>query len=316
MSSQYETPNYPLRPAKRVQRKMLCEAFARLGQFAPLNRYRYVGFGAAYFTDFILLHKVLGVHDMVSIEREAEGRGRFLFNRPYRCVEIEFGKSTAVLPRLCWQKRSIVWLDYNDRLDDDILEDVTHVFGRIHDGSVVAITVNAHPLPWRPGGKERLEDLRNRVGKHRVPGRVKQSDLREWGTASVSRAIIDEEIKRAIADRNGLRPAGSRFMYKQLFNFRYADGERMLTVGGIVYREDQSRALASCGFEDLSFVRTDEQPFEIYVPNLTYLERRALDSGLPRDGAEQMPLDWIPEREREAYARCYRYYPTFAETEL
>ena len=52
--SSFEKFNYALRPAKNMQRKMLCEALARLSRIAGLVSYRYIGFGAIGFHDFCL----------------------------------------------------------------------------------------------------------------------------------------------------------------------------------------------------------------------------------------------------------------------
>jgi len=40
--SSYRDINYALRPAKAVERKMLCEAFRRLYPFGNIDAYRYV----------------------------------------------------------------------------------------------------------------------------------------------------------------------------------------------------------------------------------------------------------------------------------
>jgi hypothetical protein len=54
MSSSYRKINYTLRPAKNIERKMLCEAFHKLHPFGKVQNYRYIGFGSTYFSDFIL----------------------------------------------------------------------------------------------------------------------------------------------------------------------------------------------------------------------------------------------------------------------
>ncbi|MFH1744434.1 MAG: O-methyltransferase, partial [bacterium] len=55
--------HYALRPAKNIERKMFCEAFARLSRIAPLPTYRYIGFGSNEFCDFRLFHERLGIKD-------------------------------------------------------------------------------------------------------------------------------------------------------------------------------------------------------------------------------------------------------------
>ena len=93
MTGSYEKINYALRPAKSIERKMLCEVFRRLTPLGKLESYRYIGFGSTYFTDFILFHKSLGINSMISIEKDEGNKDRFNFNLPFRCINLKFGSS-------------------------------------------------------------------------------------------------------------------------------------------------------------------------------------------------------------------------------
>ncbi len=101
----FERFNYALRPAKNIERKMLCETFSRLVRIAPLREYQYVGFGSIGFHDFSLFHQRLGIHDMISIEAREKLRKRFAFNKPYSCIRMRWGFSYDVLPLMSWTKR-------------------------------------------------------------------------------------------------------------------------------------------------------------------------------------------------------------------
>jgi hypothetical protein len=139
--------DYRIRPAKSVERKMLCEAWGKLGAFRALSGYRYVGFGSAFFTDFMLVHRVLGIHDMVSIEKNAQHSERFEFNKPFRCIQMEFGTATERLPFIDLKnKPAIVWLDYEVMLNEVILNDIQTVVGRLVSGSSLVVCVNADIL--------------------------------------------------------------------------------------------------------------------------------------------------------------------------
>ena len=106
-------------------------------------------------------------------------------------------------------------------------------------------------------------------------------------------------------------------MYKQLFNFHYSDGAKMLTVGGIVYDRGQSGIVAKCDFDEMPFVASGAEPYKIATPCLTYRERRRLDAKLPIDaGASLADELGIPRKHLDMYAKVYRYFPNFAETEL
>src|SRR5690349_11519838 len=113
----YEHINYSLRPAKHVERKMLVESFRKLSEFDAIRNYRYIGFGSIYFSDFHLLHKSLGITNMLSIEKDEHNQSRFEFNSPFDCVDIKFGMSDAILPTLEWENiPTIIWLDYDGKL--------------------------------------------------------------------------------------------------------------------------------------------------------------------------------------------------------
>ena len=68
MTARYRRVDYSLRPAKHAERRMLAEVFRRLRPFQPIEDYTYIGFGGLWFVDFALIHRMLGVHKMISIE--------------------------------------------------------------------------------------------------------------------------------------------------------------------------------------------------------------------------------------------------------
>jgi len=317
----YEKINYRLRPAKCIERKMLAETFLRLSPFGKVSHYRYVGFGSTYFSDFVLFHRTLGMCNMVSIERDVENEKRFCFNRPFRCIDMKFETSNVALPRLTWEARTITWLDYDGKLDINVLEDVRTVAGSASAGSLLVISVNAHPLTRpddvRPADRDSWmkKQLIKQVGDKNVPLGLAGSELKQWGKAQVYRKIVNDVVASTLADRNAGRPPGTKLRYRQLFNFHYSDGAKMLTVGGLLYDEGQMSMLAACGFDDLPFVRSDVKPYLITVPNLTLREIRQLDSQLPA-GDEEVSLPAVPPADVDAYAEVYRYFPAFAEVDM
>jgi len=310
----FEKIVYSLRPSKSIERKMLAEAFQRLSVFDPLSDYRYIGFGSTYFADFSLFHKSLGITDMVSIEREEHKRERFEFNRPYRCIRLEFGESSAILPKLSWESRTILWLDYDGRLDHNMLSDVKHACASARSGSAIVVSVNAHPDEYNTN---RLQKLVERLGEEKVPIDVKKEDLSGWGTATVCSRIVVNEIRETLRARNGVLSADDSLQFKQLFNFHYQDGTKMLTVGGLLVAQNECDLVPKCSFEQLPFVRTVIEPYLIAVPCLTYRELRHLDRMLPQCDAASLDCPkWLPSEDVKKYAAVYRYFPLFAETEL
>lgn len=316
---------YALRPAKNIERKMLCEAFSCLASIAPLRSYRYIGFGSVEFVDFALFHQRLGIRDMLSVECRYDAMPRVMFNVPYLCIKIKWGMSHDVLPTLDWRKRTIIWLDYDGPLTAAILDDIRLITSSLASGSMIVVTVEAKPKEIEGDvdiARARLEILTQNVGRDRVPPikqsegsmrPLKGSDLADWGLARVSRQIIDNQIARTLKDRNGPLGAESQVSYEQLFNFHYADGARMLTVGGIILGRAHASKMPKATFKMLEFVRKGDEPYLIEAPVLTSRELRYLDNHLTAQGFGE--ASWLPKAERDKYRKIYRYYPTFAEVE-
>lgn len=328
MAGTYRRINYSLRPAKAVERKMICETVRRLYSFGKIETYRYIGFGSVYFSDFQLFHRELGMENMISIEKDAHARDCFEFNKPYKCVNIEYKPSSRVLPGLDWQFKTIVWLDYESRLDEPVLSDVGSVCAGACSGSLLIVTVNAHPErdPDEATRKEfrddtgedfnlddyRLRELRKRVGDS-LPPEVNGSELRGKGLALISRKILESTIREALSARNGVLPPEKRLAARQILNFRYSDGAIMSTHGWVFLEAGEQAKFDACSFNELSFTRFGEEAYSIKVPCLTIKEMRHLNSQLPRLAAGQVSLPGVPKADIEHYAELYRYFPTFAE---
>lgn len=97
---------------------------------------------------------------------------------------------------------------------------------------------------------------------------------------------------------------------------RYADGAKMLTVGGIIFDQGLSSRVDSCGFSNIDYVRTDGEAFLIEPPNLTFREIRYLDSLLPLAEGAEITLQGVPPEDIKRYASLYGYFPHFTEAEL
>lgn len=320
--------HYSLRPAKNIERKMMGEAFARLAPLSPLSKYRYVGFGSEFFNDFALYHETLGIRDMLSIEHDVDRVPRCEFNRPYKCIKVEPGSASEVLPKLKWDSRSIVWLDYVDKLKHAIIEDIKLVVSQAASGSLLVWTVNAEawdqaiekgtgqPLPKSelpPYQKRRLVETLNptKVPTEWIPGA-----LSGWALAGVYYKLITGAVKASLDDRNASASQLDVLTFLQCFHFRYADGQRMLTVGGVLLNPSDAEKLGPDPFAGLPFIRKSEDAVEINPPVLTGREVRHLSRLFPHDEAGTDAPDWLGSEELENFRQVYRYYPLYAESEL
>ncbi len=328
MPGSYRIINYALRPAKAIERRMLCVAFERLHPFQRIQKYRYVGFGSIYFSDFQLLHRQLGITDMLSIEKDVSAKACFRFNRPYKCIRLKFAPSTEVLPTLNWGRRTILWLDYDDRLNVNILGDIATVCLRATSGSLVVVSVNAQP-DAEPSKEDRdlyqeetgklfdLGDYRLRIAKdligEKLPAGTSGADLRGQDLGKVFRKIIHNEIVEQLSIRNAMLPAEERIFYRQLFHFRYRDGAQMLTVGGILYRAAEEQTVAACDFDRLPFIRGGLDHCSIKAPCLTAKEIRHLNAQLPARPSTKLRVPGVPDADIQQYAEVYRFFPAFSE---
>ncbi|KAM3091274.1 O-methyltransferase [Phormidesmis sp. 146-35] len=320
MPGSYSKINYRLRPAKAVERKIICDSLRCLSPFGELSTYRYVGFGSTYFSDFILFHKSLHIEDMVSIEKDRHAKERFEYNKPFGCIEIKYGDSCEILPALEWNKRSIVWLDYDDSLEVKILDDIDLLASKLMSGSILIVTVSAQPeqpsdedLPREKLNEFREGKLRERIPNEKIPINLQSTDLTGKKLGNLYKRIIDNQLNQSITNANSARSAKEKLNYKQVFNFRYADGSRMLTVGWLIFEQDYSNIADQCKFDKHFNAAKLDEPYEIKVPNLTIKEIQYLDGQMPTSDCDTLKRICIPLKDVKCYAELYKYFPSFVE---
>jgi len=320
MAGSYSKINYRLRPAKAVERKIICDSLRCLSPFGELTTYRYVGFGSTYFSDFILFHKSLHIEDMISIEKDTNTKDRFEYNRPFGCIKIEYGNSYDVLPMLEWSKKSIVWLDYDSPLEKKILDDIDTLTTKLISGSVLIVTVSAEPeRPDKEGLSEkqilefRENKLQERLTREKIPIDLKPLDLTGKKLAELYKRIIDNQLEQSLSNANSTLSKDEKLNYKQIFDFRYADGSRMLTVGWLFFEQRYEELAKQCKFSNNFNITEVNKPYEIKIPNLTLKETQYLDSLMPTNDCDAVNRIGIPLKDIKLYADLYKYFPSFVE---
>ena len=305
--------DYRIRPAKSVERKLIGQALGRLSRIAPLHEWAYVGFGSVYFADFILFHKTLGISDMTSIEQAKAYRDRVLFNKPYGYVGMAWGRAAKCLPDVDWKKRTIVWLDYDRPLSGEVLADLAMVSTNARGGSILLATVDIEP---RRMTDQWLDDLRQELGPDVVPSSLLASHMKGPKGPLLAWRLVNRAIREAVRIRNLTTSTDRAVEYRQLFNFLYDDGSRMVTVGGILVGQDEKDPVALSGIQDQWFIRSDSGPLELKVPKLTFKEMKGLDRCLPLGPHSEAPPPALPPGALEQYALIYRYVPAFVEADF
>ena len=308
----FEKINYALRPAKNIERKMIVESLGCLKAFNTLDSYRYIGFGSPYFSDFSLVHRALGIRNMVCIERESGKVDRFEFNRPFNCIELKFGLSSDL--HFSWEEiPTIIWLDYDDPIDLTILSDIDVVCSSFATGSFLLVTVRNRADDFGENPPERLKHLKSKLGIDKLPANITPAAATSANFGNLLWQIIDSEIRFVVSERSAGLKKSFRLNYEQVLHFIYKDGVQMLTLGGVFYRNGQRIHFAQCDFPSLPFYRNCGDTYRIKVPPLTFREMRALDAQLPETNPE---ISGVPASQIQQYAEHYRYFPNYVEAEM
>lgn len=315
----FEEINYSIRPNKNVERKLIFEALLELRPSFDIDKYRYIGLGSVWFVDFVLAHKLLFIDDLISIEKPQYEK-RVNFNKPYRCIRVEPGDTTQVLPELnLKEKRTIVWLDYDTGFEGPMVRDLEIVCEQVPSGSIVMATSNAHRnilLDKDEEGNELpKEEVLRRIAGDLVPTPLPKEALQTAGFPKLLASMLFDHLARTT------RKAGRKERFYSMFSFFYKDNAPMVTVGGMIADETDAAALES---RDLSkkfdYMAREEQRI-INVPPLTMKEKMALDQLLPSAKTPtEVDIDrlgfTLKPQQIADYWRFYKQYPTFGEIQF
>jgi hypothetical protein len=322
ISSSYRV-QYDLRPSKQVERRMIVDALQRLGTAGfPITDYQYTGFGSIYFIDFILFHKLLGMHTLLSLEREESLKRRIGFNRPFSCVDIKMTAAGVEIPNLSRDIRHLLWLDYDGVMHRDFLSDIQSAVTLLPAGSILMVTVDVEPPESHDykvldadfddskevlGPKQWKSYFEYHASSYMKLG-LSEDDFGKSKLVSRSTEILEASLTRAITPRSDVQ-------FLPMFNFVYRDSHSMLTVGGMIAGRTEKRLLRASSLAEAVYYRDnfESPPFEIRVPRLTRKERIYLDREMPcADGWVPNDFDLDAEETRR-YRDLYRFLPAFAE---
>lgn len=312
MAASFEKFNYLIRPAKQVERKLLLEGLHRLAASFPIRDYRYVGFGSPFYADFVLFHKFLYMDDLVCVER-AKIKRRMKFNKPFPKIRLKFGEMSAVIPTLDRKKPHVAWLDYDYPLNQSMLADLSGIATTLCEESVVLITVDADP---RVQSREDLpEEMHEKIIDHRratleseigrfVAGGVKRPHISRQKLPELFATVVVNHLRDELAVRS--------LQFFPLFNFAYADGRQMLSLGGMIGAKETKGKLDRTGIYDLEFINTGVRPTVISVPPLTARERLWLD----QHTKSPSQIFEVEAKTVSHYRQYYRHYPSYFEALL
>lgn len=290
---------------------MLIDAFQLLSmEGVSIRDFQYTGMGSIYFIDYILFHKFLGLDKMVSVEASPKVEKRVSFNRPFRLVQVKMARVGDYIPELSSDRKHILWLDYDSVLSAWQLQDIALAGTYLSQGSILLVTVDVEP-PLKPehGGtpsewRKYFEDI---AYDYVDPGWTDESFALS-NLAKLNAEIIVRAFQTGLVGRPYVE-------ILPLFNFEYADGHKMITVGGMVASETEKHQVAASRLPGTVYYRGsfELEPYRIRVPRLTRKERLFLDSQMPA------PDGWVPKdfeldlADIRAYSEIYRFFPAYAE---
>jgi putative O-methyltransferase len=312
MSSSGERINYSLRTAKAVERRMIVSSVKEIMK-TNTKKYRYIGFGSFYFTDFKLFHRELHIDSMISVEGKKSLEKRVKFNRPYKCIDIEIGLSNVVLPGLSWSNeiKDFVWLDYDGRLHPSMFNDVQVFFSRASVGSIYLMSCNKQfPENYT---KEKADEEFGEL----IPFGSTNLDFNGENDHKTIRKMFLLEIKNVIDNRNlAILDPNQKLVFKQLYYFTYRDGAPMISFGGLIDTVGNAFTLEKYNLDSFEFIVENDVFFNIAPPNITNKEYYFLNKFLPSDEANFVKIrgiDFIKEEDLKKYRNLYKYLPYYMD---
>lgn len=323
MNDLTKQPFYHLRPNKSIDRNLFVQTLIGLSRELPISNYKYTGFGSYLFDDFKLLHDILNISDMVSLEKDEVEFQRAKYNKPYKCISIQNTDSTQYISDLSIQdeEHNIFWLDFVAPSElGTQLSDYSTLLNLLNSEDIIRITLNANPDSLGTCNQpDRLQELRLETLKERVPDRY------IWPTISSNDVITKNYpvtllkiIKAATLECLNETPYSPNFMLP-LFSSVYADGQQMVTFTGIVLDSHEKEIKIK---EVLKNHRHNtflwDTPARIEIPALSVREITELNKLLPNPKIKQQLIKKFPfifsvkdEQAVNSYIDYYKYYPNY-----
>ncbi len=289
--------DYRLRTHKHIERNIILAAlkdYIGSGE----DEYQYVGFGAEYFKDFIMIHEQLNINNMVSIERNSNDRKRYEFNRPYNCIKILFGEAKDKLASLTFKEKMIIWLDFTDIFSENILEELFLILNNIKLKTIVLFTFNIE----RPLSEE---DYIRAFDRYKPLDYTKKYNA-PLNYAGLVRKTMDNLMGSVLDSKYG------KEFWATFFDFTYKDNAKMQTIGIVL---DQPKEIESFKLTSNSSFLFNS--YNLAIETLTPLELIYLKHLMPKGQDELIP--WCNTKDKsdrliKQFKDVYKYYPLFGET--
>lgn len=312
----YNIFNYNHRPAKSIERKIFVELLKEIYGVSPGKDCTYIGLGSVFFTDFKLIHKELGIENLINIEENIDDKKRFEFNRPFSCIKLKWGRTCDILPLENWTGKKIVWLDYETSLREYMFEDLETFIINAQPESFYLMSCNSKLERYTTNdGVHKLDKFKADYEDY-LPDDISSLDLTNKHSAALIHSMFTLSINSFIDMRNAALNEDDKVIFHQLIYLTYQDGAPMMTMGGFLLKKSNYKKFLNYKLQNLSYVRTGNISLNLFSPIVTNQELDLMNNYLPRSQKNFLNLkkiDFIPRDERVKYQSTYRYYPNYAE---
>lgn len=320
---------YQLRPNKAVERLLFAELLSRLDK--PLGigtNYEYFGFGGPQMEDFRLLNECFSEMKMVSVEREEQVLKRQRFNGPHTNVRCKLQSSADFVSGFSSKSKAIVWLDYTEPGERSAqVGEFQNLLRRVRELSIVKITVNAAVSTLGgQSGKPGLQAERLKAFLHDFsrcfPNGLGEEAVTTNNFPKTFLRVLEYAAAEVLHDRRDWR-------FQPLASSVYADGQKMLTLTGIVgKRPNLANIVSAHNLATWDFTRLGwDDPVAIEVPELTIKERIHVNQLLPKYendipfihrklGFQVDKKTEESERKLRNYVSFQRHYPHFGKVAI
>jgi hypothetical protein len=197
-------------------------------------------------------------------------------------------------------------LDYDGVVDAEKLREINLAGSQLPVGSILVVTVDAEAPNKNASSVIELKDYFEREARSYLGN----TDSKEFTLSNLDR-LSKKVVVNAFKD--GM--VGRGVDYIPLFDFVYADGHRMLSVGGLIGTAEEKRKVEGMDKEGAAYFRLNPegQPYNISVPRLTAKERHLLDAAMPGEPSWQPKEFKLSKEDINSYREIYRFLPSYAE---
>lgn len=315
---------YHLRPNKYVDREIFLDLLAKLDPCVNLGRYRYIGLGGPFLTDFRLIDNRFKMQRLVCLDSSSKVHKRQKFNCPSRNVTILCEKIGDYLDKRTFRSPVVIWLDYTSARDiDEQISRFSRTVTNVPAHSIIRITMNANPnslgippvdgnetsvVPKQKSQEYRLNRLKRKF-EDLFPNNVSPDSMsrREYGKVllRILKIAVDKETM-----------GGSLNVIWALAT-HYADISPMVTATAVVCRQKFHEEIKNI-IDNWEYASDPRNPLLLDIPVLSTLERITMAASRnPRSkmkfhlGSGNMGLDPF-----EAYEKFYRVLPHFSRVDF